>query len=176
MTGVETPVVDRPVVRVDVIHREPRSGWSVWAPIPLRLVLGIGFLYHGVPLVLSAGAHARFVAMLQGLGVPAPGVSAWVVGLVEFLGAIGFLAGAFVTVFAVLNIVVMLVAMVTVHLDNGFSFIHIVATTPAGPVFGMPGYEPNLLYLAALTALWIGGPGAASVDRLWRRSSPTLRA
>ena len=43
-----------------------------WAPIPLRLILGFGFLYHGF-LKLSLQGHEIFQGMLQGIGVPAPG-------------------------------------------------------------------------------------------------------
>jgi uncharacterized membrane protein YphA (DoxX/SURF4 family) len=36
--------------------------------------------------------------------------------------------------------------------------------TPAGPVFGPPGYEINLLYIGALLALAFAGPSAWSLD------------
>ena len=68
-----------------------------------------------------------------------------------------------------LLIVEMLVAMLKVHLPQGFIFIHITAMTTAGPQFGMPGYEVNLLYIAGLLALLLGGAGPASVDEWWRR-------
>ena len=42
------------------------------APIPLRLILGFGFLYHGVPK-LSTEGHVSFQGMLQGIGVPGAG-------------------------------------------------------------------------------------------------------
>lgn len=113
--------------------------------------------------------------MLQGVGVPAPGLMAWVVGVVEVFGALALLAGAFVAVAAVPLIVDMLVAMVTVHLPNGFSFINITGMTGAGPVFGMPGIEVSLLYISALLALAIGGAGAWSVDeRRHRNRVPVL--
>lgn len=135
-----------------------------WWPIPLRLMLGFGFLYHGLPKIVSSQGHAMFVGMLQGIGVPAPGFMAWVVGFVEVAGGFALLAGAFVAIAAVPLIIDMLVATFTVHLPHGFSFMNVTGMTDAGPTFGMPGMEITLLYIAGLAALLIGGAGAWSVD------------
>ncbi|MGD2135713.1 MAG: DoxX family protein [Gemmatimonadales bacterium] len=78
------------------------------------------------------------------------------------------IAGAFVTAASLLLMVNMLTAMLTVHLPSGFNFMNITGMTDQGPQFGMPGYEVNLLYIAGLTALVLGGAGALSVDRLLR--------
>jgi len=51
------------------------------------------------------------------------------------------------------------VAIFTVHLPYGFSSIKLEAVTAAGAHFGQPGYETDLLYLAALCALVLGGSG-----------------
>ncbi|MBA3887293.1 MAG: DoxX family protein, partial [Acidobacteria bacterium] len=64
-----------------------------------------------------------------------------------------------------------LVAMVVGHLPHGFNFMNITGMGPQGPKFGMPGYEVNLLYIAGLLALILGGAGLYSVDR-WRRTGP----
>src|SRR5262249_2048825 len=40
------------------------------------------------------------------------------------------------------------------------------AVTEAGPQFGPPGYETDLLYLAALATLLLGGSGPWCIDRL----------
>ena len=66
---------------------------------------------------------------------------------------------------AVLQIGVMVVALFTVHLGAGFSFMNIIGMSEAGPQFGIPGFEINLLYIAGLSALLLGGAGALSVDR-----------
>ena len=139
-------------------------GWD-FASIPLRLVLGFGFAYHGAPKLFSAAQHEGFVGMLQGIGVPLPGVMAWVVGIVEFFGGLALIVGAFVTIVSVLGIINMLVALFTVHLQNGFNFIN-MTMTEQGPEFGMPGFEVNLLYIAAFLALALAGAGALSVDRM----------
>ena len=61
---------------------------------------------------------------------------------------------------------VLLVAIFTVHLSYGFSSIKLMAVTPAGAQFGPVGYECNLLYLACLAALVLGGSGPMAIDGL----------
>jgi putative oxidoreductase len=56
--------------------------------------------------------------------------------------------------------------MFTVHLPYGFSSIKLEAVTAAGAQFGPPGYETNLLYLACLAALALGGSGPFAIDGL----------
>jgi putative oxidoreductase len=66
----------------------------------------------------------------------------------------------------------LLVAIFTVHLPYGFSSIKLLAVTATGAQFGPPGYECNLLYLACLAALVLGGPGPLAIDGLlkkWRK-------
>jgi putative oxidoreductase len=62
-------------------------------------------------------------------------------------------------------IVVLLVAIFTVHLPNGFSSIKLQSVTAAGAQFGQPGYETDLLYLAGILALILGGSGPLALDR-----------
>ena len=138
---------------------------SSYSPLPLRLILGFGFLFHGFPKLGSG--HDGFVGMLTGIGVPAPGLMAYVVGLVESLGGLAIIAGAFVAIVSIPLIINMLVAMFTVHLPNGFSFMNML---PEGG-FGMPGYEINLLYIAGLAALMLMGAGALSVDDMRKGKS-----
>ncbi|KPK81212.1 MAG: DoxX family protein [Gemmatimonas sp. SM23_52] len=139
--------------------------WNDYASVPLRVLLGFGFAYHGFPKLFSSQGHAGFVVMLQNIGVPAAGLASWLVGILEFFGGLLLIAGAFVTIISVLGIINMLVAMFTVHLPNGFNFLNITGMTEAGPTFGMPGYEVNILYIAGFLALALAGAGALSVDR-----------
>jgi putative oxidoreductase len=139
--------------------------WNEYASVPLRVLLGFGFAYHGFPKLFSSQGHDMFVGMLHNIGVPAAGLASWLVGIVEFFGGLLLIAGAFVTIISVLGIIDMLVAMFTVHLPNGFNFLNITGMTEAGPTFGMPGYEVNVLYIAGFLALALAGAGALSVDR-----------
>jgi putative oxidoreductase len=83
---------------------------------------------------------------------------------VEIVGGLLILAGALVPLAAVPMVVVLLVAIVTVHLPNCFSSIKLLSYNAAGAHFGQPGYETDLLYIAGLLALRIGGAGPLSVD------------
>jgi len=77
--------------------------------------------------------------------------------------------GALVPLATVPMLVILLVATLTVHLPNGFSSIKLVSYDAAGAHFGQPGYETDLLYMAALLALSIGGAGPLSVDEYLKR-------
>jgi len=125
---------------------------------------------------LSRGP-AGFAALIHQLGLPAPLFTAWAVTLLELAGGLAIFAGVFVAEASVPLIVTMLFAMFKVHLRYGFSSIRTVGLTPDGPRFAPPGYEINVLYIAALTALIIGGSGALSWDarRARDRVSSTRR-
>jgi len=119
-------------------------------------------MQHGLAK-LSRGPDG-FAAVLQGLGVPAPHFMAWSTILIEIFGGLAVLCGAFVTLASIPIAAVLLVAMFSVHLPYGFSSIKLIAVTPTGPRFGPPGYETNLLYLACLASLVLGGSGPLAVD------------
>ena len=133
-----------------------------WALLPIRLVLGCGFMVHGWAKLMRG--PAGFANLLDWIGVPLAWTAAWATTLLELLGGLALLAGSFVETVSVPLIVVMLVAMFAVHLRNGFSSINTTGLTAAGPQFGPPGYEVNLLYVAGLVALISGGAGPWSVD------------
>ena len=147
-------------------EQSDRARLARWAPLLLRLIVGYGFAVHGIAK-LTRGAGS-FAGILQSLGVPAPHLMAWVTILSELVGGIAIAIGAFVTIVSVPLAVILLVATFTVHLPYGFSTIKLIAVTQAGARFGPPGYECNLLYLAALAALVLGGPGPLAVDALLR--------
>jgi putative oxidoreductase len=88
----------------------------------------------------------------------------------ELLGGLAIFLGAFVEIVSVPLMVMMLVAMFTVHLKYGFSAVNTIGLTKDGPQFGPPGYEVNLLYIAGLVSLIVGGAGAFSVDHLLSRN------
>jgi putative oxidoreductase len=132
-------------------------------------VIGIGFIVHG--LAKWNRGPAGFAKLLGQLGVPAPLGTAWMVTLLEIVGGAAVLVGAFVALASIPLIVSMLVALFTVHLRNGFSSINTIGLTPTGPLFGPPGYEINLLYIAGLLALAMTGPTVLSIDQ-WRGTAP----
>lgn len=135
-----------------------------WAPIPLRLIVGYGFMEHGFAKL--ARGPDDFVTILHAIGVPAPHLMAWATILIEVLGGFAVLVGAFVALVSIPMAAVLLVAMFTVHLPYGFSSIKLMAVTAAGAQFGPPGYETDLLYLACLASLVLVGAGPFSIDGL----------
>lgn len=149
-------------VRRIPFEQEGRFRMARWAPIPLRLIVGYGFMAHGFAK-LSRGPEA-FANILHALGVPAAHLMAWVTILSEVFGGLAIILGAFVAYVSLPMAALLLVAMLTVHLPYGFSSIKLVAVTAAGPQFGPPGYECNLLYLACLATLVLGGSGPLAID------------
>ena len=143
--------------------------WSQWVPVPLRLIIGIGFMVHG--WAKFSRGPSGFAKLLAQIGAPLPEATAWVSTFVELLGGLAIIVGAFVEVVSVPLIVMMLVAMFTVHLKYGFSSVNTIGLTEDGPQFGPPGYEVNLLYIAGLVSLILGGAGVLSVDRLLSRNA-----
>jgi len=144
------------------LRAEDASPLRRWSAIPLRLIVGVGFLAHGYAKVMK-GPDA-FAGSLQALGVPAPHMAAWATIGFELLGGIAVLAGAWLPFISLPLSAILLVAAIAVHLPYGFSSIKLIGVTKAGPQFGPPGYETDLLYLAALAALVLGGSGPLSLD------------
>ena len=139
-----------------------RPAIARWTPVPLRLIVGFGFMAHGFAK-LSKGPDA-FATILQAMGVPAPDLMAWLTILVELVGGFAVILGAFVILFSIPMATVLLVAILTVHLPYGFSSIKLLAFTSAGAQFGPPGYETDLLYIACLLALVLSGSGPLAID------------
>jgi putative oxidoreductase len=135
-----------------------------WPLLFLRLIVGFGFMEHGLAK-LAKGSDA-FANILRAMGVPGPHFMAWSTILVEILGGLAVMLGLFVTLASLSMAAVLSVAMFIVHLPYGFSSIKLEAITAAGPQFGPPGYEADLLYLACLAALVVGGPGPLAIGGL----------
>jgi putative oxidoreductase len=135
-----------------------------WWPLPLRLIVGYGFMAHGYAKLVRGPAH--FAEVLHALSVPLPGLMAWATVLVELIGGLCVLLGAFVPLMSAPMAAILLVAILKVHLPYGFSSIKLQAVTANGPVFGQPGYEVGLLYLAMLASLVLGGSGPLALENL----------
>lgn len=139
-----------------------KNKYHEWAPLFLRLIIGFGAMVHGWAK-LSRGP-AGFEKLLVHLGVPFPHFASWVVPLTELAGGFAILIGAFVSIAAIPLIFTMLVATFSVNINYGFSSVKTIGLTANGPVFGPPGYEINLLYIAGLISIILTGAGIFSVD------------
>ncbi|WP_285059797.1 DoxX family protein [Pedobacter ginsengisoli] len=139
--------------------------YQLAAPLILRLIIGVGFIAHGW-VKLSKGAPSGFEKLLTQLEVPFPHFMAWAISIIEVLGGLFIFFGYSVVLTAIPLICIMLVAMFTIHIHYGFSSVKTIGLSPEGPLFGPPGYEINLLYIAGLISIMCTGAGAFSVDKL----------
>jgi putative oxidoreductase len=152
---------------IGVYARLTSHAYRSWYAIPLRLIVGFGFMEHGYAKI--ARGPEKYASILQALGVPAPDLMSWVTIFIELFGGLAVFLGAFIPLMSIPMAIILLVAIFTVHVPNGFSSIKLLSVDAAGAHFGQPGYETPLLYLAALISLVIGGSGPLALDRFLLR-------
>jgi putative oxidoreductase len=143
--------------------RKVRAKFAPYAAIPLRLIVGYGFLVHG--LAKWSKGPETFAGILHGTGVPLPHLMAWLTIATEIVSGMAFLIGAFVPLVSIPATILLAVAIFTVHLPYGFSSIKLLSVNNGRAQFGPPGYECDLLYIACIVALVLTSPSPWSVDR-----------
>ena len=148
--------------------RDVQAKFAPYAAIPIRLIVGYGFLAHGLAK-WHRGPEA-FAGILHATGVPLPHFMAWVTIATEILSGIAILMGAFVSLVSIPTITLLAVAAFTVHLPYGFTSIKLLSVSDGRAQFGPPGYECNLLYIACIVALALIGPTPWSVDNYRSRA------
>ena len=129
----------------------------------VRLALGCVMFAHGAQQMLGWFGGGGFNKTLTGFehqGIPAVfGVLAIVA---EFFGGLGLIVGLLSRIAAFGVACVMAVAVIKVHLPNGF-FMNWGGTQHG------EGFEYHVLAIGIALAIMIGGAGAASVDRVLSR-------
>ena len=126
-----------------------------WASLVLRTVLGIMFMAHGSQKafgMLGGPGIKGFSQMLAGLGFSPAVFWAYVVAYLELIGGLFLILGVFMRSSAILLLTMIIVAIVKVHLPNGF-------------FMSQGGFEYTLIIAASLIALLIIGPGKFSILR-----------
>jgi putative oxidoreductase len=88
------------------------------------------------------------------MGIPLPHLSAYLVASLETAGVVLLILGLFTRFIAVALIVIMIVAIMTVHLHNGFSAAN-------------NGFEIPLYFMLFLFIFFSQGAGRFSLDRLF---------
>ena len=130
----------------------------------VRVVLGAIMAAHGAQKLFGwfgGPGISGTSGWLESMGFKPARLHATVSGLAEFGGGILLAIGLFTPLGAAAVVGVMIVAIATVHWNNGFF-------NSSG------GYEFNLLIIAASIALAITGPGEVSIDYLagWNLAGP----
>jgi len=125
------------------------------AVLILRLFLGFAFMMHGSQKLLGAfggGGVSGVAGMLGKLGIEPSLIWAWVVSITEFVGGVCLFFGFLTRFWAAGLVIDMAVAVVKVHLVNGF-FV------------GKNGVELPLTFGVIALVIVLTGPGSLSMDR-----------
>ncbi len=125
-----------------------------YALLVLRVMLGIVFMAHGAQKLFGAFGGPGWAAAIKQMG-PVLGV---LVPIGEFFGGLGILLGFLTRFSAASLIVIMLGAVATVHLKNGFFM------NWEGKQAG-EGFEYHLLVIGMCLALLMAGPGLLNIGR-----------
>jgi putative oxidoreductase len=128
---------------MNIINCKCSEKWAGFAPLILRVVVGVAFMLHGWQKVQMG--NAGIAGFFDSLGIPAASVFAFIITYLEFLGGIALILGVLTHLVSKLLLVDMIVATLLVHLKNGF--------------LGEGGFELTLLLAAACFSLMITGPG-----------------
>lgn len=115
-----------------------------------RLVLAYGFYEPAMMKWSDINAVAEWFGSI---GIPMPTLNAYLAASTEISGVVLLTLGLFTRAISIPLIVVMIVAIVTVHLPNGFAS-------------GNNGFEIPLYYMLFLFIFLSHGAGRFSLDRL----------
>lgn len=148
--------------------RPLNGAWAMQAPRPTRdaalllarLLLGVILMAHGWQKLGDPGLAASAAGFAE-MGVPLPQIAAAIAGVIELLGGLMLLLGAWTSIASVAVILVMLGAYVFAHIGNG------IMVTEGG-------WELVGAIAAGAAALAAAGPGMWSVDGA--RGGRTIRA
>ncbi|MCQ4118269.1 DoxX family protein [Rhodococcus tibetensis] len=83
-----------------------------------RVGIGVIFLAHGWQKAFTNGLDKQ-TAGFESMGVPLPGISAFVVTWLEIIGGLALIVGAAVPVFGILLFLDMVGAFFIAHIDKG---------------------------------------------------------
>ena len=122
-----------------------------WAPLVLRLALGIALIYHGYPKLFKM--EEQFSGWLETLGFKPGWFWAWPVGLTEFVGGI-MIAVGFLTELAALAVCIQCLVILTKIKWGKEPYI----------LKDGKGWELDMIYFASALALLFWGSGSWSLE------------
>lgn len=123
--------------------------------LAVRLILAYGF-YN--PAVMKWQNIDSITEWFAGMGIPFPGLNAYLAASTEMAGVVLLTLGLASRIISIPLIFVMIVAIVTVHIGNGFEA-------------GNNGFEIPVYYILLLLVILIYGAGKFSVDYLLQLKS-----
>lgn len=126
--------------------------WQDYAPLVLRIVVGLSFFMHGWQKMQGDNA----VGFFGQIGIPAAGFFGPLVTYLELLGGAALILGLWTHWASKLLAIDMIVAILAVHMGKGY-FV-----SGGGP-------ELVLLLLGGCISLMITGAGRFSLDYKWMR-------
>src|SRR5262249_8731485 len=107
-----------------------------WYAIPLRLIVGFGFIQHGYAKL--ARGPGDFIGVLHAMGLPSSFLLGWMTMIVDLVGGVMILAGALIPLATLPMMIVLIVAILTVHLPNGLVQSNFNRLTPLGLILASP--------------------------------------
>ncbi len=147
----------------------PLSGLGRYSDFGLllaRVIVGVLLFAHGYQKLFEIGVANFGDVFLEQLGIPLPGLAAWIVALVEFAGGLALILGLLSRVVALLATILLVVEILLVKLPVGL----------IAPVEGGPAAELDLALIAGLLVFLLVGPGRYSVDAGLTGGDPGVRA
>ena len=135
-------------------NRQVNIGLSI-----LRVIVGAIFVAHGAQKIFVFGFDGVAGAFGQ-MGIPMAGILGPFVALVELFGGLALITGLLTRVASFGLLSTMVVAILQVHLKNGF--------------FAPAGVEFPLSLLASTAMIAITGAGRFSIDALIGRRAPEI--
>lgn len=131
---------------MSMFNLERVNKYSDWAPLVLRVALGIILIIHGYDKLFTTGV-SNVAGFFTSMNVPMPVVSAWIASIIEFVGGI-FLVVGFLTRWTALAITVQFLVILYLKIFQwNASFM------------GQGSYEYDLLIFAVALALFLRGAG-----------------
>ena len=116
----------------------------------MRLILAFGFFG---PAKMKLGNIDGIISWFESINIPLPALNAYLATGTEALGVVLLALGLGTRLISIPLIITMIVAIVTVHLGNGFEASN-------------NGFEIPLYYMIMLITLLIYGSGKFSMDHL----------